>query len=99
MPGPKPPHGHDGFLDIELAEAFVVESLTESGTWIDGNGYLAEDCNRLEDGTYCCGHRGGGSPLWIRCVTHLEDSFISLDGGGRPFRYRLVAVSKPSKEA
>lgn len=87
---PKPPAGHDRFLDVELPEHFVVEVVTDGGEWLGGNGYLAQDCRRLDDGSYACGHRFGGSPQWIRCVAHLPDSFIHLDGGGRAWRYRLV---------
>jgi hypothetical protein len=88
---PCPPTGHDRFLAVEFPDHFVVESVSDSGHWIDGNGYLGQDCKHLEDGSYVCGHRGGGSPLQIRCIAYLPDSFIHLDGGGRPFRYRLVA--------
>lgn len=91
-PRPRPPAGQGRFLEVAIPPQFVVESLDDHGAWVAGNGYLAEDCARLDDGSYCCGNRSGGSPLWIRCVAVLDDSFIHLDGGGRPFRYRLVAV-------
>ena len=93
-----PPRGLEAFLEVDLPPHFVVESVTDAGTWIDGNGYLARDCNRLEDGSYVCGSRGGGSPQAIRCVAHLPDSFIHLDGGGRPWRYRLVPQPVPDAE-
>lgn len=76
----------------------MVEVATDSGEWLAGNSYLREDCERLHDGSYVCGGRGGGSPQWIRCVAHLPDSFIHLDGGGRPWRYRLTAVVDQSRE-
>ncbi len=51
VPKPGPPRHLERFLDVQLPDAFVVESLTQSGAWIDHNGYLAEDCKRLDDGT------------------------------------------------
>lgn len=92
MSDPLPPNGLDQFLEVQLPEHFEVEVVTDRGHWLGGNSYLRGDCNRLEDGSYVCGGRGGGSPQWIRCVAHLPDSFIHLDGGGRPWRYRLSAV-------
>ena len=56
-PGPRPPVGRNRFLRLRLPEHFVVESVTRSGRWIDGNSYLAQDCKRLADGSYLCGHR------------------------------------------
>lgn len=83
---------------MELPEHFVVEVVMDAGGWLAGNGYLREDCERREDGSYACGSRSGGSPQWIRCVAHLPDSFIHLDGGGRPWRYRLVAQPLPGND-
>lgn len=93
------------YLDVALPAHFGVESLTLAGTeisphsrltrdtWLGGNSYLAEDCKRLDDGTYQCGNRGGGSGFIIRCVAQLADgTMIHLDGGGRPYRSRLVEI-------
>jgi ribosomal protein S27E len=91
--------GSEGFLEVRLPEHFIVEAIAGNGKWLAANSYLREDCERQADGSYVCGGRGGGSPQWIRCVAHLPDSFIHLDGGGRPWRYRLTAVEDESRES
>ena len=96
---PIPPIGRDRFLEVELPEHFVVEVVMDNGGWRGGNSYLQEDCEQLDDGSYICGGRGGGSPQALRCIAHLPDSFIHLDGGGRPWRYRLAAVVDESTDA
>ncbi len=95
-PRPVPPDRHSRFLDVELPEHFIVEVVTDAGSWVAGNGYLRADCHQAPTGEYVCGHRSGGSSQWIRCVAHLPDSFIHLDGGGRSWRYRLVPQAPPS---
>jgi len=82
------------YLDINLPERFVLETLTERGTWLEYGVYFAKDWKRFNDGSYGCGGLGW-SPTYIRCVAHYGDHFEHVDGTGKHFRYRIRSVPMP----
>ena len=72
-----------------MPERFVLEFLTGGGEWLDHGLFHASLFGRNDDGTYVCsGH--GGSPLFLRCLRQDGAVLYVLDGGGRPYTYRLV---------
>ena len=72
-----------------MPTAFVLETLTRSGEWIDHGLYRADQFTVNEDGSYLCSG-DGGSPLFLRCVRQDGDVIYVVDGGGEPYTYRLV---------
>ena len=91
---PKPPPGHDRFLDVEIPEWFVLDALTEHG-WLDWGFYGRHQVERLEDGTYVC--LGPGVPIFLRCLAHREEGFDAVDGTGRRLIYRLRPHPAPGQ--
>ena len=89
-PTPRPPAGHDRFLEVELPQRFVLQFLTDRGTWMDEAVCLGRQFVRNPDGSYLC--TSFSSALWIRCVAQHEDHFEHVDGGGRHFRYRILPL-------
>jgi hypothetical protein len=86
------------FIDIDMPEAFELETPTESGEWIVWGGYEAWMFDRLDDGTYvCAGH--GGSPLFLRCLRQRGAVIDVIDGTGTSFTYRLTPVPPRSQIA
>jgi len=80
------------FLDIDMPDAFELETPTEEGDWVVWGRYEASMFGRLEDGTYvCAGH--GGSPLFLRCLRQDGAALEVVDGGGEHYRYRLRPVA------
>ena len=51
---------------------------------------LATEFDRQPDGAYVC--PSGSSGTWIRCVEHLDEGFVHVDGGGDRHTYRLVPL-------
>lgn len=64
---------------------------------VDANGaedgpYRVADFAPLPDGTWVC-QTLSGHARFLRVVEQSRDGWVtSLDGGGRPWRYRMVAV-------
>lgn len=85
------------FIDIEMPEEFVLESLTPDGGWIDWGLYRAGDFERGEDGLYVA--QGFGSPLWLRCLRQDGSVIHVVDGAGAPFTYRLVPFPSEKYQA
>ena len=80
-----------GYLEVDLPEAFLLDTLEPNGDWVTWGRYRREFCSRLEDGAYCCA-ADGWSSLWIRCITRHEDRIEVVDGGGDRFTYRLTPL-------
>lgn len=79
---------HRKYLDIDMPERFVLECLTETGTWIDWGLYDAKAFERRDDGTYVSG--SDSSPLFLRCLRQDGCVIYVVDGAGDPYTYRLV---------
>ncbi len=81
----------DRYLDVEMPERFVLQFRTNGDEWMDEASCREEEFERLEDGSYVS--TPGGSIVWIRCVEHLDDGLVHVDGGGEDrFVYRLVPL-------
>jgi len=79
------------YLEVEMPDGFILETLEDSESWLEWGRYRREHFDRLPDGSYVCsGH--GGSPTWIRCVRREDEWLHVIDGGGRPFTYRLHSI-------
>lgn len=85
------------YLDLEFPDFFRVDTLTESGNWLEWGAYGIDQVERIEDGTY--GLLSDGSPFLIRCVADHGDFIVHVDGDGRGeiFYYRIVPVPLPSQ--
>ncbi len=80
------------YLDLEFPDFFRVDTLTESGHWLDWGAYHEEQVQRLEDGTY--GLLSDGYPFVIRCVADHGDFIVHVDGDGKGeiHFYRIVPL-------
>lgn len=78
------------YLDVDMPGHFLLEFRTDDGDWIEEARCRRDEFQRLENGSYISA--SGGSATWIRCVEHLNDGFVHIDGGGDRFIYRLVPL-------
>lgn len=78
------------YLELHLPEWFEFQFQTERGVWMGETRCLASHFVRNQDGSYV--GSAGGSPIWFRCVERHVDHFVHVDGTGRRFRYRLLAL-------
>lgn len=78
------------YLDLDLPEHFMLQIKTEQGEWWEQAVCRADQFARLDDDTYIC--RSVGSPIWLRCVEKHRDHIVHVDGTGKRFEYRLLAV-------
>lgn len=82
--------GGDRYLDLDMPEHFLLEVRADDGTWIEEARCRRTEFERLDDGAFICS--SGGSATWIRCLEHLDNGFVHVDGGGNRFVYRLVPL-------
>ena len=68
----------------------MLQTRPAGGQWIEEAVCLAEHAGRLEDGSYAIGT--GGIGIMLRCIEKHADHFVHVDGGGRRFEYRLLAI-------
>ena len=68
----------------------MLQVKTRDGSWLEEAVCLSENAGRLEDGSYAV--NTGGVGIMFRCVEKHGDHFVHVDGGGRRFEYRLLAV-------
>ena len=52
------------YLEVEMPERFLLQFMTEDGSWMDEAIGLRRRFERLEDGSYICSEFSSG--LWIR---------------------------------
>lgn len=78
------------YLEVEMPERFLLQFMTEDGSWMDEAICLRRRFERLEDGSYICSEFSSG--LWIRCIADHDGSFDHVDGGGKLHRYRLLPL-------
>jgi hypothetical protein len=80
------------YLDLNFPDFFRVDTLTESGHWLEWGAYYAEQVQRIEDGTY--GLLSDGYPFLIRCIADHGDFIVHVDGDGKGeiHYYRIVPL-------
>ena len=85
------------YLKIDFPDLFRVDTLAESGNWLEWGVYGIDQVQRIEDGTY--GLLSDGSPFLIRCIADHGDFIVHVDGDGRGeiFYYRIVPIPLPSQ--
>lgn len=76
------------FLPVEMPERFVLEFLTDDGSWMDHGLFESATFVRDRDGSYVAAT--GGSPMILRCLRQDGAVVYAVDGGGEPYTYRLV---------
>lgn len=96
LPGPKRKAQVGGpYLDLEFPEFFRIDTLAESGNWIEWGAYYSESVYPQRDGSYVLASHG--SPFYIRNIADHGEFFVHLDGDGmgQIFFYRIVPLPTP----
>lgn len=83
------------YLDLEFPDFFRIDTLTESGKWIEWGVYFSEAVYPQQDGSYVLASHG--SPFYIRNIADHGEFFVHLDGDGmgQIFFYRIVPLPSP----